>query len=643
MNISILDWIIVIVYLAGVVGIGCWAGMNAKKKGRQQGESVAGDYFMAAHTLKWPVIGLALFATNISCVHLVSLAQSGYDTGLLNGNFEWMAAFTLILLGFFFAPFYLKSKVATLPDFLEKRYCRECRDLLAVVSIVAAIIFHIAFPLATGWLILHDIFGIEKWTCIFLMCALTGIYTVVGGLAAVAITETIQTIVLLLGAFVITWFAWHKTGGWEGMTTTLDTANAAARGMTDGKLMSMLRPHGDDSGMPWYSILLGYPVLGIWYWCADQTIVQRVLGAKSENDARVGSIFCGLIKILPVFIFIVPGLMLYTAVKQGTLEGVTQVRLVQTVTTPEGGKEKIIAVTGDFGGAEIAPIRIKEGEILDLSQLAIKPTGKDSALIIGPDVPVKIVTTDTGETIPAPAGIRPYKSKEVYAVMIKKLLPVGVLGLLAAALMAALMGNLSSASNSIATMVSYDIVKRFRPATSDKQLVFIGRIATISSIALGIALVPLLDRKASIFNALNEIIAHMAPPITCVFLLGVFWPAASARGAKWTMWFGSVLGVSIYALKALNGGFPATFAWVPVFFITTPFMMMAFYMFVACLVLQIFFTKIQPKLASEDLQALYWPHPLDALKAPGWPGILNYKVLAGIVIGSMTVLYIVFH
>ncbi len=638
MNISTLDWAIVIIYLLGVVSIGCWAGINAKKKGQQHGESVAGDYFMAAHTLKWPVIGLALFATNISCVHLVSLAQSGYDTGLLNGNFEWMAAFTLILLGFFFAPFYLKSKVATLPDFLEKRYCRECRDLLAVVSIVAAIIFHIAFPLATGWLILHDIFGIEKWTCIFVMCALTGVYTVVGGLAAVAITETIQTIVLLVGAFVITWFAWQKTGGWEGMTSTLDTANAAAKGITDGKLMSMLRPHGDDSGMPWYSILLGYPVLGIWYWCADQTIVQRVLGAKSENDARVGSIFCGLIKILPVFIFIVPGLMLYTAVKQGNLEGVTQVRLIQTV-----GKEKIISVTGDFGGPKIEPIRLKEGETLDLSTLPITAAGKDSSLIIGPDVPVKIVKTNAGETIPAPAGIRPYKSKEVYAVMIKNLLPVGVLGLLAAALMAALMGNLSSASNSIATMVSYDIVKRFRPDTSDKQLVRIGRIATISSIAFGIALVPLLDRKASIFNALNEIIAHMAPPITCVFLLGVFWPAASARGAKWTMWLGSVIGVGIYSLKALNEGFPNAFAWVPAFFITTPFLMMAFYMFVACLVIQITFTKLQPKLAGEDPQALYWPHPLDALKAPGWPGILNYKILASIVILSMVILYILFR
>jgi SSS family solute:Na+ symporter len=205
------------------------------------------------------------------------------------------------------------------------------------------------------------------------------------------------------------------------------------------------------------------------------------------------------------------------------------------------------------------------------------------------------------------------------------------------------MGNLSSASNSIATMISYDIVKRFRPGTSDKQLVVIGRVATISSIALGIALVPLLDRKASIFNALNEIIAHVAPPITCVFLLGVFWPAASARSAKWTMWLGSILGVTIYALKALHEGYPGAFAWVPGFFITTPFMMMAFYMFVACFILQIVFTKLQPKLAGEDVQALYWPHPLDALKAPGWPGILNYKILASIVIVAMGTLYIIFH
>ena len=640
MTISSLDWIIVVIYLVGVVGLGCWAGVSAKKKGQRQGESVAGDYFMAAHTLKWPVIGLALFATNISCVHLVSLAQSGYDTGLLNGNFEWMAAFTLILLGFFFAPFYLKSKVATLPDFLEKRYCRACRDWLAFVSIIAAIIFHIAFPLATGWLILHDIFGIEKWTCILLMCALTGIYTVVGGLAAVAITETIQTVVLLLGAVVITYFAWQKTGGWSGMTATLDTANAAARGLSDGKLMSMLRPHGDASGMPWYSIFLGYPVLGIWYWCADQTIVQRVLGARSENDARVGSIFCGLIKILPVFIFIVPGLMLYTSIKQGRLAGVSQVRLIQSVDGVGGKKELHVAITGDTGGNSIAPLRVLEGDSIDLSQLPITTSGKAGAIILGPGVPV---TKDARGQVLVPQGVSFYQSKEVYAVMIRKLLPVGVLGVLAAALMAALMGNLSSASNSIATLVSYDIVKRFRPNTSDQQLVFIGRVATLVAISSGIALVPLLDRYESIFNGVNEIIAHMAPPITCVFVLGVFWPAASARSAKWTMWLGSLLGVAVFAAKTLHLWRPTTFAWVHPFLYETPFMMMAFYMCVVCFILQILFTVLMPKLAGEDAQNLYWPHPLDALKSPGWPGLLNYKILAAIIIVTMVSLYTVFR
>lgn len=640
MNISILDWTIITVYLLGVVGIGCWAGINARIKGRQQGESVAGDYFMAAHTLKWPVIGLALFATNISCVHLVSLAQSGYDTGLLNGNFEWMAAFTLILLGFFFAPFYLKSKVATLPDFLEKRYCRECRDWLALISIIAAIIFHIAFPLATGWLVLHDIFGIEKWTCIILMCGLTGIYTVAGGLAAVAITETIQTIILLIGACVITWFAWQKTGGWTGMTASLDIANSAANGLTDGKLMSMLRPHGDSSGMPWYSIFLGYPVLGIWYWCADQTIVQRVLGAKSENDARVGSIFCGLIKILPVFIFIVPGLMLYTAVKQGKIEGISQIRITRTTNDTGGGKLHEIAITGDHKNQIIAPITLKDGEVMDLSQLPLTASGNDSSLIIGPGITAK---KDSKGDILVPPGMKVYQSKEVYGVMIRKLLPMGVLGVLAAALMAALMGNLSSASNSIATMVSYDVVKRFHPDIADRKLVLIGRIATVTAILFGIALVPLLDRYESIFNGVNDIIAHMAPPITCVFVLGVFWPAASARSAKWTMWLGSIMGASIFTIKTLHVWKPIPFSWTPSFFYETPFMMMAFYMCVVCFAMQILFSFTLPKLADEDPQNLHWPHPLDALKSPGWSGIGNYKVFAAIVILAMTALYTVFH
>ena len=308
MSISIVDWTIIVVYLVGVVGLGCWAGINAKKQGQRHGESVAGDYFMAAHTLKWPVIGLALFATNISCVHLVSLAQSGYDTGLLIGNFEWMAAFTLILLGFFFAPFYSESKVATLPDFLEKRYCRECRDWLAFVSIIAAIIFHIAFPLATGWLVLHDIFGIEKWTCIILMCGLTAIYTVRRRPRRRGVTETIQAIVLIIGAVR------------DHLVRLAERSAAGAACRHPGRRLrrrpgprrwqthEMLRPHGVDRGLPWYAIFLGYPVLGIWYCARTRPSSSACSARKDENHARLGPLFCAPIKILPVFIFILPGL-----------------------------------------------------------------------------------------------------------------------------------------------------------------------------------------------------------------------------------------------------------------------------------------------------------------------------------------------
>ena len=546
-QVSPIDLAVIVAYLVVIVGAGCYAGLKKRQ------ESGANRYFLAAHSLKWPSIGLALFTTNISCVHLVSLAQAGYDQGLLMGNFEWMAGYTLVLLSLFFVPFYLRAKVATLPDFLEKRYGRECRDWLAVVSMVAAVIFHIGFPLATGWLVLHVIFGISKWVCILTLCGLTAVYTVAGGLAAVVITETIQAVVLIVGACLITWFAWVKVGGWDSLVHGLQASGDLLK-------LSMLRSPEIEKELPWYAIFLGYPVLGIWYWCADQTIVQRVLGAKDENHARTGPLFCAVIKVLPVFIFVLPGLLFYLIIKQNLLPGVTVAN-----------------------------------------------------------------------------------SKEVYGIMIKSLLPAGVFGVMAAALMAALMGNLASAANSISTLFSYDLWQRFRPQTPDDRLVVIGRVATFLSFAGGVALVPLLDLYESIFAGLNDVIAHIAPPITCVFLLGIFWPPASARSAKWTMWLGSAMGAALFAVKTLYKWKPDVFGWIPPFFHRTPFMMMAFYMLVACMTMQVAFTFVWPKAAEEDPEKLYWPHPWDALKSPGWPGLANYRVLAALVLVMMTALYVVFR
>ena len=554
-SLSVADIAVIVIYTVGIVILGCWAGL------RKRGGGEAKEYFLAGGTLRWPVIGLALFATNISCVHLVSLAQSGYDSGLLNGNFEWMAAFTLVLLGLFFAPFYIRSGVTTLPDFLEKRYSRQCRDWLAVLSIVSAVTIHIGFSFLTGGIVLKELFGIDMYTGIVVVAALTGIYTIIGGLMAVVVTEAIQTVVLVLGAAVITYFAWDKIGGWEPMVDVLREKGELAK-------LSMLRPHGDADGLPWYAVFLGYPVLGIWYWCADQTIVQRVLGAKDEQHARVGPLFAGLIKVLPVFIFVLPGLMAYALVESGGLD------------------------------------------IASLSSV-----------------------NEAGET--------EIDSKGIYGVMITQLLPQGLVGLMVAALLAALMSTVAGALNSISTLFSYDLYKRFRPDTSDRELVFVGRLTAGVALVAAIALVPLLDGYPSIFNGLNDIIAHIAPPVTCVFVLGVFWPRASAVSAKLTLWFGSALGAGVFLISKLGEGTAAA-EWLSALS-GGSFMMMAFYLLCACVAMQVVFSLIWPSGERERSSKLYWASPLEPLREKGWPGIGNYKLLSVLLIGGMAVLYYFFR
>ncbi|MBE9583441.1 sodium/solute symporter [Mucilaginibacter sp. JRF] len=549
--ISSADIIITGLYILGIVIIGLWSGIRHQHKNKNKG--AAGEYFLAGKTLRWPTIGLALFATNISCVHLVSLAQSGFDTGLLNGNFEWMAAFTLILLALFFVPFYIRSGVTTLPDFLEKRYDRASRDWLAFVSVISAIIIHIAFSLLAGGIVLQTLFGVDMYTSVIIISLLTALYTVAGGLTAVVVTESIQTIVLLAGAVIMCVAAWIKMGGWEPMVDVLQQQGEMSK-------LSMMRPHGDGSGMPWYSVFLGYPVLGIWYWCADQTIVQRVLGAKDQDHARVGSLFCGFIKILPVFIFVLPGLFAYALSQKGLLN----VSALQTVVD---GKQVV-------------------------------------------------------------------NSKGIYTLMITQLIPKGLVGILVAALLSGLMSQISGALNSISTLVSYDIYKRYKPQATDKQLVKTGKIAAGVAMLVSLLMLPLLNNYESIFNGLNDIIAHIAPPITCVFLLGIFWKKASATSSKLTLWLGSLLGVVVFVTSKLMPA--STIGQVP-------FMMMAFYLFSACVLMQVIFSYIYPVQHTIDSEKLYWNSPFDALKGHSWKGIGNYKVLSVLLLLIMSVLFYLFR
>lgn len=294
LKISVLDSVIILSYLILITGMGLYVGRKQKQ--------TVDSYFLAGRSLKWPTIGLSLFATNISTVHLIGLAADGYRVGLVVGNFECLAAFTLILLGLVFAPIYHRSGVVTLPDFLEQRFSPGSRIVLAIMGVVAALFIHIGMTLYAGSTIMHEFFGIDVFTSVLVISAITTLYTVTGGLKAVVITESIQTVLLIIGSIAITWFA---VGALD--EQGIDSV-AKLRAALPEQHMSMIHENG---GFSWYAFVLGYPVLGIWYWCGDQTIVQRVLGAQTEQDAQLGPLFAGFIKVLPLMIMVFPGVLAY--------------------------------------------------------------------------------------------------------------------------------------------------------------------------------------------------------------------------------------------------------------------------------------------------------------------------------------------
>ena len=590
-----IDLVVIVAYFVVILGLGVWAGLR-----RRAGTESAG-YFLAGGTLTWPLIGMALFSTNISTIHLVSQAQEGYVNGLAYGNFEWMAPFLLITLSLFFAPFYFRSKVATLPDFLERRYSRACRDWLAAMSILSAIVIHIGFTLYTGAVVLEEMFGIDKMTSIIGTSILTGIYTIVGGLLAVVLTESLQTVILLAGAILITLVAFGRAGGWEGIVANVEPVK-----------LTVLRSSSDPAGLPWYSVFLGYPVIGLWYWCADQTIVQRVLGAKDENHARVGPLFAGFIKILPVFIFVFPGTICLALLHQGKVTALPVLADsgVSIALDPSAAEMQVMQAVSAFKGKDTI---VRADYIVDQTGLT-KPE------------------VDRAMTSLVKKGVLKPKSDAVYAHMILELLPPGLRGVLAAALLAALMSTVSGALNSIATLFSYDLYRRWRPETPDHRLVVIGRLATFAAMIVAILWSPLVGHYKSIYQGVNTIISYLAPPITTVFIWGVFWRRASSRAALTTLVAGSLLGLAVFALdwyKEYTG-------W------HVQFMMAAFYLFAICSAVMVVTSLVCPHEHTAESDRLVWRNPLEALRARGWPGLANYRLLAGLLFAIMILLYLVF-
>ncbi len=308
-SISVIDTVIVVAYLLGIMLIGIVAGYRRHASSDQ--------FFLAGRSLRWPLIGTGLFCANISTIHLVGLASSGYKDGLVIGNFEWMAAFCLILLGIVFAPFYFRNRINTLPEYLEKRYGSSARTFLAFIFIMSALLVHIGISLYAGAKVLETFFGIPYMYSIIGISVITAVYTIIGGLRAVMVTDAIQAVLLLGGAAILT------VAGLRALPGLGIESWAQFKAACRPDQLSMIQPI-TDAAVPgrfslrefsWYSILFGYPILGIWYWCTDQTIVQKVLAAKTEKDGRDGAIFAGYLKILPVFLMVLPGVIGYVLYK----------------------------------------------------------------------------------------------------------------------------------------------------------------------------------------------------------------------------------------------------------------------------------------------------------------------------------------
>ena len=288
-NIPLVDVLVIAGYFLILFGISVWAARREK--------NVSADYFLASRDVGWFAVGASLFASNIGSEHLVGLAGSGAATGLAVGHFEWLACLILLLLGWLFVPYYLKSGVYTMPEFLEKRYNSASRTYFTWVSVIGYVLTKISVTLYAGGVVIRAVTGWNFYTAAIVLIVVTGLYTIFGGLRAVVYTEVLQAIVLILGSITLMAIGLSRVGG----ITALEAK------VPEG-FFSMWKPinHPD---FPWTGIVFGAPILGIWYWCTDQHIVQRVLAAKNIQEARTGTIFAGYLKILPVFIFVLPGIV----------------------------------------------------------------------------------------------------------------------------------------------------------------------------------------------------------------------------------------------------------------------------------------------------------------------------------------------
>jgi SSS family solute:Na+ symporter len=490
-----IDWLFIGLYLAVIAAVSVWSIRKSKES--------PSDYFLANRNLGWFVIGASILASNVGSEHIVGLAGTAAQTGLVMGHYE-LHSWIILLLGWVFVPFYMRSMVYTMPEFLERRFNAESRILLSVIQLLSYIITKASVTIFAAATVITIFFpDVDFWTAAIILVIVTGIYTVFGGLHAVMYTEAIQAIVLLVGSAVLMFYGLNEVGGWNGLMASIP------------KEKLNMFPALSDPEFPWVGILFASPIVGIWYWCTDQHIVQRCLAGRNEREARRGTIFAAYLKLLPFFIFMIPGIIAFSLAQQGKL------------------------------------------------QLA--------------------------------------NANEAFPTLVRDLLPVGLRGLLAGGLLAALMSSLASVYNACSTLFTMDIYQKIKPNAGNAELVRVGRITTGVVVILGMVWIPLMSRISGVlYQYLQSVQSYLAPPIAAVFLLGVFSKRINAKGAFSAMVIGFIIGV-IRIILELNRDDLTGFAYD---FATLNFLYFCIILFIVSIAIMIIISLLTAKPPEEKLRGL---------------------------------------
>lgn len=580
-QLSGLDLSIMLVYAILIIAYGIYHGKRSSSE----------DYFLAGRGMTWPIVGIALFSANISSATLIGLAGDAYRTNVHVYNYEWFAVVVLIFFAIFFLPFYIRSGVYTMPEFLERRYDRRSRYYFSFITIVGNVLVDTAAGLYVGSIVLKLLMpSVPSWQIILLLAAAAAAYTIPGGLNSVIQTEVVQAILLVIGSILLTYFAFQEFGGgWSDMMTAL-TEKIQAGGVASletakeqghyapsnaREAFSLVRPANDEF-MPWYGLVMGVPLLGFYFWANNQFMVQRVLGARDLNHGRWGALFAGLLKLPVIFIMVVPGVLALLVYSDLDISGLNY-------------------FTADGSVCE------------DLSQCA----------------------------------------NLTYPVMLMQLLPNGILGLVVAGLLAAMMSSVSATFNSASTLITMDFVRNIRPDLTSKQLVRAGQIATLVLVVLAAAWVPFIDKVSdSLWQYLQLVISYTAPPAVATFILGLFWKRASATGSIASLLFGFVFAIVMLSMQVYVNSIGAENAPAWMAYITSiHFLVMAFILWVICMIIHALVSLRTPAPSDQQVEQLTWHKGLftaETQELKGLPWYQNYRILALILLAITTVIVVYF-